>query len=665
MPVRAWQRLACAGLLGRGRPARAAVLTPSGRRRQRQPQLARRSAPVQSSPPSSPSSRWSCGRATSTPTSERRLGQLHARCSCRCRARSAAWSSGSSLVGHDLGTALVLLVDPARRCSGWSGAPPASSRRRRLVVAVVAARLVAHQRRTGIGRITDFARPAAPTTDGAGWQPVHGLYALADGGWFGVGLGASQREVGRPARGAHRLHLRRSSARSSAWSARCWCSACSPPSRYAAIRLVAPHRGPVRPLRDRRRHGLAARPDDDQHRHGARRCCRSSASRCRWSPTADRRWCRPWSRSACCCRFARHEPGLPEALAARAERRPPVAGGRCRPRRRGASPRPASGPSCASSSPAAAPPATSRRCSPLADALRRRDPDVRITALGTARGLEAAARARRAATRCELIPPVPLPAPPDADLLRLPGPAARRRRRGRARSLDRVPAPTSSSASAATSRCRPTSPPAGAACRSSSTSRTPCPASPTGSAPGSPPHVATTLPGHRRCRTPTYVGHAAAPDDRARSTGPRRGPRRCAHFGLDPDRPDAAGHRRLAGRRSGSTQAVAGARPRALARRRASRCCTSTGPGKEVEPEPPTRRPAVRRRCRTSTGWTSPTPPPTSCVCRAGANTVSRAAAVGLPAVFVPLPDRQRRAAAQRRRRRRRPAAACWSTTPT
>ena len=46
------------------------------------------------------------------------------------------------------------------------------------------------------------------TSSAPGWQPAHGLYALSSGGWFGEGIGASQPEVGRPARGAHRLHLR-------------------------------------------------------------------------------------------------------------------------------------------------------------------------------------------------------------------------------------------------------------------------------------------------------------------------------------------------------------------------------------------------------------------------------------------------------------------------
>lgn len=55
-----------------------------------------------------------------------------------------------------------------------------------------------------------------------------------------------------------------------------------------------------------------------------------------------------------------------------------------------------------------------------ADALRRRDPDLEITALGTARGLETRV-VPAAGYPLELVPPVPLPRRVNADLLRVPG----------------------------------------------------------------------------------------------------------------------------------------------------------------------------------------------------------------------------------------------------
>ena len=109
-----------------------------------------------------------------------------------------------------------------------------------------------------------------------------------------------------------------------------------------------------------------------------------------------------------------------------------------------------------------------------------------------------------------------------------------------------------------------------------------------------------------------------------------------AHLRPRPRPADAAGHRRLAGRppaqpvrRRGRAGLRRGRRPGA-ARRRARRARPSR---RDAD-----RRSAVRRACRTSTGWTSPTPPPTPCVCRAGSNTVTEVAGVGLPAIFVPLP---------------------------
>ncbi|WP_174554397.1 undecaprenyldiphospho-muramoylpentapeptide beta-N-acetylglucosaminyltransferase [Nocardia niwae] len=56
----------------------------------------------------------------------------------------------------------------------------------------------------------------------------------------------------------------------------------------------------------------------------------------------------------------------------------------------------------------------------VADALRRLDDSVRVTALGTERGLETRLVPERGYP-LELIPPVPLPRKPTADLLRLPG----------------------------------------------------------------------------------------------------------------------------------------------------------------------------------------------------------------------------------------------------
>ena len=65
---------------------------------------------------------------------------------------------------------------------------------------------------------------------------------------------------------------------------------------------------------------------------------------------------------------------------------------------------------------------TAGHTSPLlatADALRRRDPDIAITALGTPRGLENRV-VPAAGYALEVVPPVPLSRKLDADLLRTP-----------------------------------------------------------------------------------------------------------------------------------------------------------------------------------------------------------------------------------------------------
>ena len=58
----------------------------------------------------------------------------------------------------------------------------------------------------------------------------------------------------------------------------------------------------------------------------------------------------------------------------------------------------------------------------VADALSALDPQVRITALGTRRGLETRLVPERG-YHLELITPVPLPRKPNGDLARLPGSA--------------------------------------------------------------------------------------------------------------------------------------------------------------------------------------------------------------------------------------------------
>ena len=78
---------------------------------------------------------------------------------------------------------------------------------------------------------------------------------------------------------------------------------------------------------------------------------------------------------------------------------------------------------------------TAGHTSPLlatADALRRLDPDIEITCLGTARGLETRV-VPEAGYALELIPPVPLPRKPNVDLLKVPA-----RLRGAVRDTVRV-----------------------------------------------------------------------------------------------------------------------------------------------------------------------------------------------------------------------------------
>ncbi|WP_323101563.1 putative lipid II flippase FtsW [Intrasporangium sp. YIM S08009] len=95
------------------------------------------------------------------------------------------------LAGHDLGTALVFLVVIAAILA-VAGAPLRVFVVGGLLGAAGVAALVATSGNR-VKRIADFLDPTCNTNpDGWCGQAVHGMYALADGGWWGVGLGASK-----------------------------------------------------------------------------------------------------------------------------------------------------------------------------------------------------------------------------------------------------------------------------------------------------------------------------------------------------------------------------------------------------------------------------------------------------------------------------------------
>ncbi|HEX6919729.1 MAG TPA: putative lipid II flippase FtsW [Actinomycetes bacterium] len=100
---------------------------------------------------------------------------------------------GLVLLGGDLGTAIILIAilgsllyvagSPLRLFVAF--AVPAL-----LVVAVMV-----NNRAARLSRITSWLDPSMDP-QGAGWQALHGKFALASGGWWGVGLGGSKEKWG-------------------------------------------------------------------------------------------------------------------------------------------------------------------------------------------------------------------------------------------------------------------------------------------------------------------------------------------------------------------------------------------------------------------------------------------------------------------------------------
>jgi UDP-N-acetylglucosamine--N-acetylmuramyl-(pentapeptide) pyrophosphoryl-undecaprenol N-acetylglucosamine transferase len=275
---------------------------------------------------------------------------------------------------------------------------------------------------------------------------------------------------------------------------------------------------------------------------------------------------------------------------------------------------------------------TAGHTSPLlatADALRRLDPGVEVTALGTARGLETRV-VPEAGYPLELIPPVPLPRKPNADLARVPA-----RLRGAVKAaLDVV------------DRLKPdvvagfggyVSVPAYFAARRR---RIPLVIHEGNALPGIAnklgarftTHVATSFP-DTELRHATYLG---LPIRRIISTLDRPAQRAEARrtFGLDPERPTllvtggSQGARRLNQSVSGAHRSLADAGVQVL---------HVVGPAGEAAVSRSNGDPAyvvVPYVDRMDLAYAAAD----LVVCRSGANTVTEVSSVGLPAVFVPLP---------------------------
>jgi cell division protein FtsW len=124
---------------------------------------------------------------------------------------------GLVLLGGDLGTAIILaailgsllyVAGAPLRLFVWALVPTLS---------VVA--LMVQTRSTRMARITDWLHPNQSDPLGSGFQALHGKFALASGGWWGAGWAAPRRS-GAACRRRTPTSSSRSSARSSAWSAR-------------------------------------------------------------------------------------------------------------------------------------------------------------------------------------------------------------------------------------------------------------------------------------------------------------------------------------------------------------------------------------------------------------------------------------------------------------
>ena len=553
-------------------------------------------------------------------------GTPRATCSCPTSCRSPRSASASSCSGHDLGTVLILGAIVAGVLFA-AGHPVALVRLRRRRLRRDGDRVRRDQPQPD-GPLRRLARAATPTssaplasrsTAGTRWPTAAGS---ASGSAPAARSGACS-----PSRTT--TSSSPSSARSSGCPARS--------SILAALRRPGagllpprhPHRRPLRAHRDGRHHDLADRPGAHQHRRRHRPAARSSVCRCRWCRRAAPRSSRACSPSASCSPSRAPNPAAPRRC--RRDPRPCAARSRSSP----ASPLAPDALMTVGRAPGrcssrgAARPGTSRRCSPWPTACAAATPRCRSPRWAPPPGSRPG-WFPSAGTRCSRCPRCRSRGDPPATCSGCRPTCAAPC--GPPRTPSTAPGPTSSSASVG----YVSTPAYLAARRRRHADRRPRAERPPGAgqparAHGSPPASASPSPAPA-CRTPPLTGmplrREIATLDRAAHRAEAR-----ARFGLT-DAAHACSSPAARSVPSGSTT-PSPRRPRRC-RRPASRCCTSPGTGKEFVPDAVTGAPyVVLEYCdRMDLAYAAAD----LVVARSGANTVCELTAVGLPAVYVPLP---------------------------
>lgn len=101
----------------------------------------------------------------------------------------AAAAIGLVIVGHDLGTAIIMLM-AVFACLFFARVPMRYFAFAGLI-AVGSVLFLALSNANRLARIAQFLSPECDDYENSCWQSIHGLWALANGGIFGVGLGNS------------------------------------------------------------------------------------------------------------------------------------------------------------------------------------------------------------------------------------------------------------------------------------------------------------------------------------------------------------------------------------------------------------------------------------------------------------------------------------------